>query len=64
MQQKVLVLNWTIERVMTGWQLLFRLSAAAAVAAGKVVIVAAAIPLMADVECLRQKQNCFDLLIG
>ena len=62
MPQKVLVLNWMFERVMMTWNLLFRLSAA--VVAGKVMIVAAAIPLMAGVEqvCLRQKQSCFDPL--
>ena len=65
MRQKVQVLNGMFERVMMTWHLLFRLSAAAA-AAGKVMIVAAAIPLMADAEqvCLRQKRNCFDPLKG
>ena len=68
MQQKVPLLDWTFERVMKTRYLLFHLSAAAGVvvAAGKVMIVVAAIPLTADAEqvCLRQKQSCFDLLAG
>ena len=51
---------------MMTWHLQFHLSAAAAVAAEKVLIVVAAIPLMAGAEqaCLRQMQNCFDPLRG
>jgi hypothetical protein len=51
------------EQVMMTWYLLFHLSVAAA---GKVVIAAVGILLMADAEqvCLRQKQSCFGSLAG
>jgi hypothetical protein len=55
-------------RVTMKWYLLYHLPVVAevAAAAGKVMIAAAAIPLMADAEqvCLRQKQSYFVPLTG